>query len=220
MNQNWSSCFSLVFPTIQPISCWSGHRWHARQCKINMNRNDRMWNAGTHIYVTVIFSSSCRYNFLIPCKSIRHFQNWRLGSRRKTVGTPKEPTCHELRQAEPLHTSVLQEGHHPQAWRVTEAGVPVRSPSVRLWEEEEEGEPTKHIILPSRTLTPKPKMKGVMGHVHWPTPVINTSSSSSGAAAAWRLFCTRTQRRSQNSVHVGAAFFFFYIFLLQNETGD
>lgn len=57
------------------------------------------------------------------------------------MGTTKESTCNELRQAEPFHTSVLQERHHPQARRVSETGLPVCSPSMRLqakWEEKTE----------------------------------------------------------------------------------
>lgn len=60
----------------------------------------------------------------------RDFQNWRLRSRSQTVGHPEEPARHELWQTEPLHTSVLQEGHHSKAGRVSQAGVPVRPPRI------------------------------------------------------------------------------------------
>lgn len=49
------------------------------------------------------------------------------------MGPPEESTRHELWQAEPVDTSVLQEGDHPQARRVSETGLPVRAPGVRRW---------------------------------------------------------------------------------------
>lgn len=49
------------------------------------------------------------------------------------MGPPEESTCHELWQAEPVDTSVLQEGDHSQARCVSETGLPVRAPSVRQW---------------------------------------------------------------------------------------
>lgn len=60
----------------------------------------------------------------------RDFQNWRLRPRSQTVGHQEEPARHELWQTESLHTSVLQERHHPKAGRVSQTGVPVRPPCI------------------------------------------------------------------------------------------
>lgn len=46
------------------------------------------------------------------------------------MGSEEEPAGHELRQAEPLHPPVLQEGYHPQARRLSAARVPVCAPRV------------------------------------------------------------------------------------------
>lgn len=60
----------------------------------------------------------------------RNLQNRRLRSRCQTVGHQEEPACHELWQTQPLHTSVLQEGHHSEARCVSQTGVPVRPPCI------------------------------------------------------------------------------------------
>lgn len=98
----------------------------------------------------------------IFCVSIRHFQNRRLGPRRPAVGAPKESPCHELWQAEPLHTAVLQEGHHPQTWCVSETGVPVRSPRMK-----------QHWGTYRLTIVhlKHPTWGDVVGRVRWPNPV-------------------------------------------------
>lgn len=46
------------------------------------------------------------------------------------MGSEEEPAGHELRQAEPLHPPVLQEGYHPQARRLSAARVPICAPRV------------------------------------------------------------------------------------------
>lgn len=56
------------------------------------------------------------------------FQDRGLGSRGTTVGQTQEQTSHELRQTVPIHSPVLQEGHHEKDREVTEAGVSVLPP--------------------------------------------------------------------------------------------
>jgi len=114
------------------------------------------------------------------------------------VGTPKEPTRHELRQAEPLHTPILQEEHHPQARRVPETGVPVRSQSVRRRRSEEEEEEEEEMVM-TTCQTKKPHCLAV--HLNPDAadekvtvnlctdqpPMVHTSTASTEAtAAAWR----------------------------------
>jgi hypothetical protein len=53
------------------------------------------------------------------------FQDRGLSSCGTTVGQTQEQTSHELRQTVPIHSPVLQEGHHEKDREVTEAGVSV-----------------------------------------------------------------------------------------------
>ena len=59
--------------------------------------------------------------------SSRHLQNWRLRPSCSFVGTPQEPSRHELRQAKPIHPSVLQERHHEEDCSLAAFGVPILS---------------------------------------------------------------------------------------------
>lgn len=44
------------------------------------------------------------------------------------MGQKEKPPSHELRQAEPIHKTVLQEGHHEEDREVSAIGLPVLPP--------------------------------------------------------------------------------------------
>jgi len=50
-----------------------------------------------------------------------------FGARGAAMGQAEKPTRHELRQTQPQHSAVLQEGHHEEDGAQPETGVPVLS---------------------------------------------------------------------------------------------
>lgn len=151
------------------------------------------WHCSVHVQMENE-STQCCIIYNVKCDSTRYFQNRRLGSRCEALGAQKESTCYELWQAEPLHTSILQEGHHPQAWCVSETGLPVCSPSMR---QQHSGRRRRwkpmelkgHTVLPPCTWKSKPEMKRWHGTCALTNPDGTHFTANAGATAG--SFCMK-----------------------------
>lgn len=72
-------------------------------------------------------------------------------------------------------------------------------------DEEEEEKPTKQKVSHHALEHQRQRWKGVRVHMHWPTPMIHTSTANVRVTAAeWRLICEWAEKKRQINVAVGA----------------
>lgn len=143
------------------------------------------------------------------------------------MGPPQESTRHELWQAEPVDTSVLQEGDHPQARRVSETGLPVRAPGVRLvgrWEARCEEQPAEQAIQMACIASTRAWHDNSSRNTCWPTPLVHTSAPR-GGKDAWILICACAHEKETRQCYCWGGgedilCHVCFLFLLQNETTE